>query len=85
MWEILQAVAKAARRGGERVAADDAHMDGMHDFFHLYDLVRVDVEAEAAKKAASQEQAKRWIFDSLQSIKISAEQWYQFTRVCWNH
>ncbi|CAK9209269.1 unnamed protein product [Sphagnum troendelagicum] len=61
------AVAKAARfeqvwrsrRGGERVAADDAHMDGMHDFFHLYDLVRIDVEAEAAKKAASQEQAKR--------------------------
>ncbi|CAK9265044.1 unnamed protein product [Sphagnum jensenii] len=67
LWEILQAVAKAARfeqvwrsrRGGERVAADDAHMDGMHDFFHLYDLVRIDVEAEAAKKAASQEQAKR--------------------------
>jgi hypothetical protein len=24
-------------------------------------LVRIDVEAEAAKKAASQEQAKRWI------------------------
>ncbi|KAH9535249.1 hypothetical protein CY35_17G043000 [Sphagnum magellanicum] len=61
------AVAKAARfeqvwrsrRGGERVAADDTHMDGIHDFFHLYDLVRIDGEAEAAKKAASQEQAKR--------------------------
>lgn len=31
----------------------------MHELFHLYDVVRVDVEAEAAEKATRQEQAKR--------------------------
>ncbi len=45
-------------RGGERVSPDDVDIDGMDDFFHLYDLVHIDVEAAVAEKA-SQDQAKR--------------------------
>jgi hypothetical protein len=45
-------------RGGERVSPDDFDIDGMDDFFHLYDLVHIDVEAAVAEKA-SQDRAKR--------------------------